>query len=233
MGNGLGIVGIIGAGTMGNGIAQICAAAGLQVVMVDISDAAVSRGVATIGGSLDRLVKKDKMSAADRDAVLGRINGTTDKAKLSSCDLVIEAATENYELKLKILKQVDAIVPPEVIIASNTGPNMIVKSGGSRLSREAAEPVLERGMAKTMRALRKAGADLTLIQDMAMSKNFLPSVCVSENRNNPGACTFKMNRPRSLAYDLKAARRVGGVEIIDPLPKICPMRPSRASRNPS
>ena len=63
-------VGIIGAGTMGNGIAQICAAAGLQVVMVDISDAAVSRGVATIGGSLDRLVKKEKMSAADRDAVL-------------------------------------------------------------------------------------------------------------------------------------------------------------------
>ena len=77
-------VGIIGAGTMGNGIAQICAAAGLQVVMVDISDAAVSRGVATIGGSLDRLVKKEKMSAADRDAVLKRVNGTTDKSKLSS-----------------------------------------------------------------------------------------------------------------------------------------------------
>lgn len=90
-------VGIIGAGTMGNGIAQISAAAGLQVVMVDISDAAVSRGVATISGSLDRLVKKEKMTAADRDAVLGRINATTDKSKLSSCDLVIEAATENEE----------------------------------------------------------------------------------------------------------------------------------------
>ncbi len=113
-------VGIIGAGTMGNGIAQICAAAGLQVVMVDISDAAVSRGVATIGGSLDRLVKKEKMSAADRDAVLGRINGTTDKAKLSSCDLVIEAATENEDLKIKILKDLCANLQPRALVATNT-----------------------------------------------------------------------------------------------------------------
>jgi len=113
-------VGIIGAGTMGNGIAQICAAAGLQVVMVDISDAAVSRGVATIGGSLDRLVKKEKMSAADRDAVLGRINGTTDKSKLSSCDLVIEAATENEDLKIKILKDLCANLQPRALVATNT-----------------------------------------------------------------------------------------------------------------
>jgi len=113
-------VGIIGAGTMGNGIAQICAAAGLQVVMVDISDAAVSRGVATIGGSLDRLVKKDKMTAADRDAVLGRVNGTTDKSKLSSCDLVIEAATENEDLKIKILKDLCANLQPRALVATNT-----------------------------------------------------------------------------------------------------------------
>lgn len=113
-------VGIIGAGTMGNGIAQICAAAGLQVVMVDISDAAVSRGVATIGGSLDRLVKKDKMSAADRDVVLKRVNGTTDKSKLSSCDLVIEAATENEDLKIKILKDLCANLQPRALVATNT-----------------------------------------------------------------------------------------------------------------
>ena len=113
-------VGIIGAGTMGNGIAQICAAAGLQVVMVDISDAAVSRGVATIGGSLDRLVKKEKMSAADRDAVLKRVNGTTDKSKLFSCDLVIEAATENEDLKIKILKDLCANLQPHALVATNT-----------------------------------------------------------------------------------------------------------------
>ncbi|MBQ8101863.1 MAG: 3-hydroxybutyryl-CoA dehydrogenase [Afipia sp.] len=113
-------VGIIGAGTMGNGIAQICAAAGLQVVMVDISDAAVSRGVATIGGSLDRLVKKEKMTAADRDAVLKRVNGTTDKSRLSSCDLVIEAATENEDLKIKILKDLCANLQPRALVATNT-----------------------------------------------------------------------------------------------------------------
>ena len=120
-------VGIIGAGTMGNGIAQVCAAAGLQVVMVDISDAAVSRGVSTIGGSLDRLVKKEKMTEADRDAALKRINGTTDKSKLSSCDLVIEAATENEDLKIKILKDLCTGLQPHALVATNTSSISVTK----------------------------------------------------------------------------------------------------------
>jgi 3-hydroxybutyryl-CoA dehydrogenase len=120
-------VGIIGAGTMGNGIAQICAAAGLQVVMVDISDAAVQRGLTTVGSSLDRLVKKEKMTEADKNAALGRINATTDKAKLSACDLVIEAATENEELKLKILKDLSATLNPRALIATNTSSISITK----------------------------------------------------------------------------------------------------------
>jgi 3-hydroxybutyryl-CoA dehydrogenase len=121
------IVGVIGAGTMGNGIAQICAAAGLQVVMTDISDAAVQRGLSTVGSSLERLVKKEKMSAADREAALGRILGTTDKAKLAGCDLVIEAATENEGLKLKILKDLSAGLNPRTIIATNTSSISITK----------------------------------------------------------------------------------------------------------
>ncbi len=120
-------VGIIGAGTMGNGIAQICAAAGLSVVMVDISDAAVSRGVATVGGSLERLVKKEKMSPADREATLKRITGTTDRAKLVDCDLVIEAATENEELKVKILKDLCATLSPRTLLATNTSSISITK----------------------------------------------------------------------------------------------------------
>jgi 3-hydroxybutyryl-CoA dehydrogenase len=120
-------VGIIGAGTMGNGIAQICAAAGIAVVMVDISDAAVNRGLSTVGGSLDRLVKKEKMSAADRDATLKRITGTTDRAKLSDCDLVIEAATENEELKVKILKDLCATLSPRTLVATNTSSISITK----------------------------------------------------------------------------------------------------------
>jgi 3-hydroxybutyryl-CoA dehydrogenase len=120
-------VGIIGAGTMGNGIAQICAAAKLPVVMVDISDAAVQRGVATIGGSLERLVKKEKMTAADRDAVLARITATTDKAKLTSCDLVIEAATENEGLKIKILKELCEGLQPRALVATNTSSISVTK----------------------------------------------------------------------------------------------------------
>jgi len=120
-------VGIIGAGTMGNGIAQVCAAAGLGVTMVDISDAAVARGLATVGTSLDRLVKKEKISAAEKEATLSRIVATTDKAKLAPCDLVIEAATENEDLKVKILKEVCATLNPRGLIATNTSSISITK----------------------------------------------------------------------------------------------------------
>ena len=120
-------LGIIGAGTMGNGIAQICAGAGLRVTMVDISDAAVARGLAAVGSSLDRLVKKEKMTAADKDTTLSRVAGTTDKARLSACDLVIEAATENEELKVKILKDLCAHLKPEALIATNTSSISITK----------------------------------------------------------------------------------------------------------
>ena len=120
-------VGIIGAGTMGNGIAQVCAAAGLSVTMVDINEAAVARGMKTIGGSLERLVAKEKMTAADRDAALGRITATSDKTKLAACDLVIEAATENEELKVKILKDVCATLKPNGLVATNTSSISITK----------------------------------------------------------------------------------------------------------
>lgn len=113
-------VGIIGAGTMGNGIAQACAVVGIDVVLLDISDAAVQKGIAAVASSLERLIKKEKISAADKDAALARIQGSTDYGALKAADIVIEAATENEALKVKILQQVHALVAPEVIIASNT-----------------------------------------------------------------------------------------------------------------
>src|SRR4051812_10943158 len=113
-------VGVIGAGTMGNGIAQVCATSGLDVVMVDIEEAAVQRGQAAITASLDRLHRKEKLSAADRDAALERVQGTTDYGALGGCDLLIEAATENEPLKVKILQQVDALARRDVILATNT-----------------------------------------------------------------------------------------------------------------
>jgi len=120
-------VGIIGAGTMGNGIAQVCAAAGLKVTMIDISDAAVAKGMATVTGSLERLVNKQKMTDADRQAALARITATTDNSKLANCDLVIEAATEREDLKIKILKDLCATLSPRAIIATNTSSISITK----------------------------------------------------------------------------------------------------------
>jgi 3-hydroxybutyryl-CoA dehydrogenase len=120
-------IGVIGAGTMGNGIAQVCAAAGKQVVMVDVSADAVARGLKTLAGSLDRLVKKEKISAADKDATLARIQGSTAYADLADVDLVIEAATENETLKLRILKDIEAVVRPDAIIASNTSSISITR----------------------------------------------------------------------------------------------------------
>ncbi|WP_029047399.1 3-hydroxyacyl-CoA dehydrogenase NAD-binding domain-containing protein, partial [Cupriavidus sp. amp6] len=120
-------VGIVGAGTMGNGIAQACAVVGLNVVMVDISDAAVQKGVATVSGSLDRLIKKEKLTEAQKADALARLKGSTSYDDLKATDIVIEAATENYDLKVKILKQIDGIVGENVIIASNTSSISITK----------------------------------------------------------------------------------------------------------
>ncbi len=120
-------VGIIGAGTMGNGIAQACVMSGINVVMIDISEAAVAKGIATISGSLDRLLKKEKISVADKESAMARIKGSTSYDDLKAAQLVIEAATENYDLKVKILKQIDALVAPDVIVATNTSSISITK----------------------------------------------------------------------------------------------------------
>jgi 3-hydroxybutyryl-CoA dehydrogenase len=113
-------VGIVGAGTMGNGIAQACAVVGIDALMMDVNAAALEKGVATVSGSLDRLLKKEKITADQKAAAMARIKTTTTLADLASCDYVIEAATENEALKIKILKDLDAILKPETIIATNT-----------------------------------------------------------------------------------------------------------------
>jgi 3-hydroxybutyryl-CoA dehydrogenase len=113
-------VGVIGGGIMGSGIAQVCAVAGLSVVLVDISEAALAKAVAGIGNSLARLVNKGTLSEEQRSAALARIVTAVDYASLSAAELVIEAATENLDLKLRILGQISEQVTAEAIIASNT-----------------------------------------------------------------------------------------------------------------
>ncbi|KDB09203.1 3-hydroxybutyryl-CoA dehydrogenase [Burkholderia sp. lig30] len=113
-------IGVIGAGTMGNGIAQVAAVAGVKVTLVDVTDEALERGVAKLTSSLARLVEKGKLDASVRDAALTRIATSTDYQKLAEVDMVIEAATENVELKTRIVRQIESVVKDETIIASNT-----------------------------------------------------------------------------------------------------------------
>jgi 3-hydroxybutyryl-CoA dehydrogenase len=186
-------IGIIGAGTMGNGIAQVCAAAGVPVTMIDISDAAVARGLATVGSSLDRLVKKEKLTAADKDAALSRITGATDRSKLATCDLVIEAATENEELKLKILKDLCPILKPEALIATNTSSISITKLATATdrpdrfIGMHFVNPVPMMALLELIRGLQTSDATHAAAADFAKR---IGKVAITA-RNSPG---FAVNR---------------------------------------
>jgi 3-hydroxybutyryl-CoA dehydrogenase len=113
-------VGVCGAGLMGNGIAQVCAAAGLHVVLAEVAREPLERGMASIAKSLDKFVAHGKLSQADREAAAARIAATTDLVELRACDLVIEAIVENVESKIKLFRQLDALLAPEAVICSNT-----------------------------------------------------------------------------------------------------------------
>ncbi|NCV64767.1 MAG: 3-hydroxybutyryl-CoA dehydrogenase [Burkholderiaceae bacterium] len=127
-------IGIIGAGTMGNGIAQVAASAGYDVVLLDVSDAALEKGLAALSNSLDRLIKKEVINAEQKSQTLARIKTTTHYADLAQVSLVIEAATENQAIKESILQQVDQVVSNDTIIASNTS-SISITHLGSRNSR--------------------------------------------------------------------------------------------------
>src|SRR2546421_3631150 len=113
-------VGVVGLGTMGAGIVEVFARNGIDVVAVEINDAALDRGRATLTGSTDRAVARGKLSEADRDALLGRVQFAVGLAALGAADLVIEAVPEQLDLKRKILAELDEVCKPETILATNT-----------------------------------------------------------------------------------------------------------------
>ena len=113
-------IGVIGAGTMGNGIAQAFATKGYAVVLQDISQPALDKAIKTIAGSLDPVIKKGAMTESDKSAAMALIQTTTDVTGFKGCDLVVEAATENEAIKVKILQAVEAVVGHDVLIATNT-----------------------------------------------------------------------------------------------------------------
>jgi len=121
------IIGVIGAGTMGNGIAQTAASAGFDVVMCDISQEFMDRGVANISKSLDRFVKKETITEDQKNEILGRIKTTTNLYDLKDCTLIVEAATENFDIKKQIFEKLDTIAGPDAILSSNTSSISITK----------------------------------------------------------------------------------------------------------
>lgn len=123
------LIGVIGAGTMGNGIAQTAASSGIDVMMCDVSTDFVERGVANISKSLDRFVKKETITEEKKGEILGRIKTSTSLDDLATCSLVVEAATENFDIKRGIFEKLDSITPPDTILSSNTSSISITKIG--------------------------------------------------------------------------------------------------------
>ena len=224
-------VGIIGAGTMGNGIAQACAVSGINVVMVDISDAAVAKGIATVAGSLDRLLKKEKITAPDKDAAMARIKGSTSYDDLKAAQLVIEAATENFDLKVKILKQIDAVVAPDVIVATNTSSLSITKLAAitTRADRFIGmhffNPVPMMALVEIIRGLQTSDATHAAVHAMATSLGKTPITV----KNAPGFVVNRILMPMineaffvlaeglATAGDIDAGMKLGCNQPIGPL----------------
>ncbi|HEY1436119.1 MAG TPA: 3-hydroxybutyryl-CoA dehydrogenase [Casimicrobiaceae bacterium] len=186
-------IGVIGAGTMGSGIAQACAVVGLSVTMIDVDEAAVARGRNAVSSSLDRLVKKAKLSAADKDAALNCIDGTTDYGALRNCDFVIEAATENEAMKVKILKQVDEVAKPEATMATNTSSISITKLAAATkrpqrlIGMHFFNPVPMMALVEVIRGLQTDDATVEAAGALAKRLGKTPIVV----RNSPG---FVVNR---------------------------------------
>ncbi len=120
-------VGVIGAGTMGNGIAHVFARSGYSVILCDVELRFLERGIATITKNLEREVAKNKISAEDKASALKRIEPVTERARLADCDFIVEAATEKFEIKTEIFRDLDRLARPEVILASNTSSISITK----------------------------------------------------------------------------------------------------------
>ena len=124
-------IGVVGAGTMGRGIAQVCAASGFDVVMSDVSAEAVAAGLASIGKQLARAVEKERMSAAQMDALLSRIETVTGIEAMAGVDVCIEAATENPDVKLELFRAIESVCREDAILASNTSSISLTKIAGA------------------------------------------------------------------------------------------------------
>jgi 3-hydroxybutyryl-CoA dehydrogenase len=173
-------VGVIGAGTMGNGIAHVFARCGYDVVLCDVEQRFLDRGLETIGKNLDREVAKNKISAADKAAALGRIAPVLDRAKLADCGLIVEAATEKLEIKAEIFRDLDRLMKPEVILASNTSSISITKVGALTkrpdkvIGMHFFNPVPVMKLVEVIRGLATSQATFETVRDLAVKLEKTP-----------------------------------------------------------
>lgn len=224
-------VGVVGAGTMGNGIAQAAAVAGLRTILIDVSDAALGKGVAALTASLDRLVAKEKLDVATRDAALARIETSTDYGQLASADLVVEAATENLDLKLRILKQIESVVRPDAIIASNTSSISITSLGAALadpsrfIGLHFFNPVPMMPLAEIIRGLQTSAATVEAVRELTVRLDKSPIGV----KNSPGFVVNRILVPMineaffllaegvATAEEIDAGMRLGASHPIGPL----------------
>ncbi len=188
-----GSVGIVGAGTMSSGIAQACAVSGITVTLLDVNQEALDRGLKSIAASLDRLVAKAKLADGEKQAALARIETSTAYQSLSSSRMVIEAATENYDLKVKILRTVEALLPPDVILATNTSSISITKLAAMTqradrfIGMHFFNPVPLMSLVEIIRGLQTSDKTHEAVKDLALRLGKTPITV----KNAPG---FVVNR---------------------------------------
>ena len=214
---------VIGAGTMGNGIAHVFAQTGFQVTLVDISQDALDRALATIGKNLDRMIKKEKISEAEKAATLGRLGTSTDLAAgVSAADLVVEAATERVDLKLDIFRTIDAAAPATAILATNTSSISITKIAavtgrpGAVIGMHFMNPVPVMKLVEVIRGY--ATTDETCEAVMELSRK-LGKVPVEVN-DYPGFVANRILMPMINEAIISLHEGVAGVEEIDTVMKL-------------
>jgi 3-hydroxybutyryl-CoA dehydrogenase len=190
-------LGVVGAGQMGNGIAHVAAAAGLAVVMRDLEDRLVQKGLDTIAKNLQRGVDKGKMTGAEKDAVLAKISGTTRLEDLAGCDLVVEAAIEKLDVKLELFKALDGIVKPEAILATNTSSLPITKIAAATKRPEKVigmhfmNPVPVMKLVEVIRGLQTSDETAALTKVLAEDMGKTPVFC----RDFPGFVSNRVLMP--------------------------------------
>jgi 3-hydroxybutyryl-CoA dehydrogenase len=173
-------VGVVGAGTMGNGIAHVIARGGFSVVLCDVEQRFLERALETVSKNLDREVAKNKITADDKAATLGRIRGVTDRGQLADCDFVIEAATEKFEIKTEIFRDLDRLTRPEIILASNTSSISITKLAaqtkrpGKVIGMHFFNPVPVMKLVEVIRGLATAQETFSETRDLALNLEKTP-----------------------------------------------------------